>query len=67
MLDRARRIVDLVGSVTRIRFVERPVDDPTRPRPDTRLARERLGRRPRVGWDEGLERTIHWFTRSAAA
>ncbi|WP_329414480.1 SDR family oxidoreductase [Streptomyces sp. NBC_00704] len=67
MLGLARRIVDLTGSASRIRFVERPADDPTRRRPDTRLARERLGWQPRVGWSEGLERTIDWFTRSAAA
>jgi dTDP-glucose 4,6-dehydratase len=67
MLDLARRIIDLTGSASRIRFVERPADDPARRRPDTRLARERLGWQPRVGWAEGLERTIGWFTRAVAA
>jgi hypothetical protein len=67
MLELARRIVDLTGSASRIRFVERPVDDPGRRKPDTRLARERLGWQPRVDWNEGLARTIDWFTRSAAA
>ncbi|WP_030664133.1 NAD-dependent epimerase/dehydratase family protein [Streptomyces cellulosae] len=67
MLELARRIVDLTGSASRIRFVERPVDDPGRRKPDTRLARERLGWRPEVDWNEGLARTIDWFTRSAAA
>ncbi|GCB44989.1 UDP-glucuronic acid decarboxylase family protein [Streptomyces sp. NL15-2K] len=67
MLELARRIIELTGSSSRIRFVERPADDPARRRPDTRLARERLGWRPRVGWSEGLERTIGWFSRSVAA
>lgn len=67
MLELARRIVGLTGSASRIRFVDRPVDDPARRRPDTRLARERLGWQPRVGWSEGLERTIGWFSRSVAA
>jgi dTDP-glucose 4,6-dehydratase len=67
MLELARRIVGLTGSGSRIRFVERPVDDPGRRRPDTTLARERLGWRPRVGWSEGLERTIGWFAHSVAA
>ncbi|MFJ8544743.1 UDP-glucuronic acid decarboxylase family protein [Streptomyces sp. NPDC093586] len=67
MLELARRIVELTGSGSRIRFVERPVDDPGRRRPDTTLARERLGWRPRVGWSEGLERTIGWFAHSVAA
>jgi dTDP-glucose 4,6-dehydratase len=67
MLELAGRIVELTGSASRIRFVDRPVDDPGRRRPDTRLARERLGWRPRVDWNEGLERTIGWFARAAAA
>ncbi|GGL81857.1 epimerase [Streptomyces fumigatiscleroticus] len=67
MLELARRIVELTGSGSRIRFVERPVDDPARRRPDTTLARERLGWQPRTGWSEGLERTIGWFAHSVAA
>ncbi|MFD8228021.1 NAD-dependent epimerase/dehydratase family protein [Streptomyces massasporeus] len=67
MLELARRIIELTGSASRVRHVGRPVDDPARRRPDTRLARERLGWRPRVGWVEGLERTVGWFSRSAAA
>ncbi len=67
MLELARRIVGLTGSGSRIRFVERPVDDPCRRRPDTTLARERLGWQPRVGWSEGLERTIGWFAHAVAA
>ncbi|MGV9251483.1 NAD-dependent epimerase/dehydratase family protein [Streptomyces sp. NPDC003697] len=67
VLDLARRILELTGSASRIRFVDRPVDDPGRRRPDTRLARERLGWQPRVPWSEGLTRTIGWFARAAAA
>ncbi|MFI2432903.1 UDP-glucuronic acid decarboxylase family protein [Streptomyces sp. NPDC018693] len=67
VLELARRVIDLTGSASRIRFVERPVDDPARRRPDTSLARERLGWTPRVGFEEGLERTVGWFTRAEAA
>ncbi|MFI9819481.1 NAD-dependent epimerase/dehydratase family protein [Streptomyces sp. NPDC052013] len=67
VLELARRIVGLTGSASRIRFVDRPVDDPARRRPDTRLARERLGWQPRVGWTEGLRRTVGWFSHAAAA
>ncbi|MER7057793.1 NAD-dependent epimerase/dehydratase family protein [Streptomyces sp. NPDC000351] len=67
MLELARRVVELTGSGSRIRFVERPVDDPGRRKPDTTLARERLDWQPRVGWSEGLERTIGWFAHSVAA
>ncbi|OSC62989.1 epimerase [Streptomyces sp. 4F] len=67
MLELARRVVELTGSGSRIRFVDRPVDDPGRRKPDTTLARERLGWQPKVGWSEGLERTIGWFAHSVAA
>ncbi|WP_308406638.1 NAD-dependent epimerase/dehydratase family protein [Streptomyces sp. AC555_RSS877] len=67
MLELARRIIELTGSSSRIRFVERPADDPARRRPDTRLARELLGWQQRIGWSEGLERTIGWFTHAVAA
>nr|WP_106982551.1 UDP-glucuronic acid decarboxylase family protein [Streptomyces megasporus] len=67
VLDIARRIVKLTGSTSPITFVERPGDDPARRRPDTTLAREKLGWEPRVDWQEGLERTIDWFARRAAA
>ncbi|MGX4689049.1 NAD-dependent epimerase/dehydratase family protein [Streptomyces sp. JNUCC 63] len=67
VLELARRIVELTGSASRVRFVDRPVDDPGRRRPDTRLAWERLGWQPRVSWTEGLQRTIGWFARSVAA
>ncbi|WP_405463803.1 SDR family oxidoreductase [Streptomyces jietaisiensis] len=61
MLELARRVVELTGSSSRIRFVERPVDDPARRRPDTSRARELLGWEPRTSWTAGLERTIGWF------
>ncbi|BCL23825.1 NAD-dependent epimerase/dehydratase family protein [Streptomyces tuirus] len=67
MLELARRIIALTGSASRVRHVGRPVDDPARRRPDTRLARERLGWTPQIGWADGLERTVGWFSRSAAA
>ncbi|MEU5516812.1 UDP-glucuronic acid decarboxylase family protein [Streptomyces griseoaurantiacus] len=61
VLELARRVVELTGSSSRIRFVERPVDDPARRRPDTSRAREVLGWEPRTSWTAGLERTIGWF------
>ncbi|MGW5480682.1 NAD-dependent epimerase/dehydratase family protein [Streptomyces sp. NPDC004008] len=57
----AARIVELTGSSSRIEFVDRPVDDPQRRRPDTALARELLGWSPRVPWEEGIKQTIAHF------
>jgi dTDP-glucose 4,6-dehydratase len=59
--DLARRVVELTGSSSRIEFVDRPVDDPQRRRPDTTLARELLGWAPRVPWEEGIKHTIAYF------
>ncbi|WP_326701164.1 GDP-mannose 4,6-dehydratase [Streptomyces sp. NBC_01754] len=58
----ARRIVKLTNSGSRIDFVDRPVDDPERRRPDTTLVREMFGWEPGVSWEEGLERTIAYFS-----
>ncbi|MFD0691112.1 NAD-dependent epimerase/dehydratase family protein [Actinomadura fibrosa] len=66
MSDLARTIVDLTGSASRIRFIERPVDDPRVRRPDTALAREVLGWSPRITIGEGLRDTIEWFSRELA-
>ncbi|MEI7031707.1 NAD-dependent epimerase/dehydratase family protein [Streptomyces pratensis] len=61
VLDIARRVIALTGSTSPLSFIERPVDDPERRRPDTTLARELLGWEPRVSWEEGIKRTIAHF------
>jgi dTDP-glucose 4,6-dehydratase len=54
----AREIVAVTGSSSDIRFIELPVDDPLVRRPDTTLIERELGWRPRVGWNEGIRRTV---------
>jgi dTDP-glucose 4,6-dehydratase len=66
ILDLARHIAELVRSSSPVRFVQRPVDDPTVRRPDTALARSVLGWAPRVPAAAGLARTIEWFERRLA-
>ena len=61
VLQLARTIRRLTGSDSGITFVDRPVDDPSVRRPDTTLARERLGWVPSVSAADGLQRTITWF------
>ncbi|MEV5440674.1 NAD-dependent epimerase/dehydratase family protein [Streptomyces sp. NPDC052682] len=61
MLELARLVIDLAGSDSEIRFIDRPVDDPAVRCPDITLARDKLGWEPRVGAEEGLRRTIAWF------
>ncbi|AWH92703.1 NAD-dependent epimerase/dehydratase family protein [Dietzia lutea] len=57
----ARDVIEAVGSSSRIRYIDRPVDDPQVRRPDTALATEALGWEPAVPWAEGLARTVEWF------
>ncbi|MEV4946738.1 NAD-dependent epimerase/dehydratase family protein [Streptomyces sp. NPDC053755] len=61
MLDLARWIVELTGSRSEIRFIERPTDDPAVRCPDITLARDKLQWEPTVQAEEGLRRTIAWF------
>lgn len=62
VLEFARLIRDLAGSHSEIRFEPLPEDDPQRRRPDITKARRLLGWEPRVALEEGLRRTIAWFT-----
>jgi len=57
----ATRIVELVGSVSKVELRPLPKDDPRQRCPDISRAREHLQWQPRVGLDEGLTRTIAYF------
>jgi UDP-glucuronate decarboxylase len=59
--DLARRVIQLVGSSSRLEHLPLPADDPVRRRPDITLAQEKLGWQPRVPIDEGLLATISFF------
>jgi dTDP-glucose 4,6-dehydratase len=61
MLDLARLVIELTGSSSEVRFIERPTDDPAVRCPDITLARDKLQWEPRVSAEEGLRRTISWF------
>ena len=67
MLELAEHIVELTGSPSPIEFVERPVDDPEKRRPDTSLAQELLAWTPQVDAPTGLSRTIRWFSEALEA
>jgi dTDP-glucose 4,6-dehydratase len=67
MLDLARHVIELTGSSSTVAFVDRPVDDPEKRRPDTTLARELFGWTPEVDARTGLSRTIRWFSEALEA
>ena len=66
--DLARLIIDLTGSTSRIRHVSYEsefgdrFEDPARRRPDITRARTELGWEPKVPLDEGLARTLEWWS-----
>ncbi len=67
MLRLAEWIVELTGSSSPIAYIDLPVDDPKVRRPDTARAQELLGWQPRVRSEDGLRRTVEWFTAQRTA
>ncbi len=63
VLDLARTIRSLTGTVSQIVFVDRPTDDPELRCPDIGLARSVLGWEPSVSLAEGLKMTVDWARR----
>ena len=61
----AEKVKESVRSSSRITFDRGATDDPRRRVPDITLARETLGWEPKVGLDEGLEKTIAYFRTAA--
>jgi dTDP-glucose 4,6-dehydratase len=57
----AEAVQRLVGRHTGIVHRPLPEDDPHVRRPDITRAKEVLGWEPRVGFEEGMRRTIDWF------
>jgi dTDP-glucose 4,6-dehydratase len=62
VLHLAETIKELTGSSSEIVFIDRPVDDPTVRQPDITLAKEALGWEPQIGYEQGLARTLEYFS-----
>jgi nucleoside-diphosphate-sugar epimerase/spore maturation protein CgeB len=62
VLALARKVLELTGSSSPIRFLPLPTDDPRRRQPVIDRARSLLGWAPSVSLDEGLPATIDYFT-----
>uniref|UniRef100_A0AAQ4RJ21 UDP-glucuronic acid decarboxylase 1 n=1 Tax=Gasterosteus aculeatus aculeatus TaxID=481459 RepID=A0AAQ4RJ21_GASAC len=63
ILEFARLIKSLVVSRSQIQFLPEAQDDPQRRRPDIRKAKMLLGWEPVVPLEEGLNKTIQYFSR----
>ncbi len=64
VLDAAELIKKLTKSKSEIRFMALPEDDPTKRQPDISKARMLLGWEPKIGFEEGLKKTIDYFKRN---
>jgi UDP-glucuronate decarboxylase len=62
VLELARKIIELVGSESKIVYRPLPQDDPVRRQPDIALAKAKLGWQPKVLLEEGLKKTISEFS-----
>jgi UDP-glucuronate decarboxylase len=62
ILEFAERIIKLTGSTSKVIFKPLPPDDPRQRQPDISLAKEKLGWKPVVPVEEGLKRTIDYFS-----
>jgi len=63
MLELASKIIQMTGSKSKLEFLPLPHDDPRQRRPDIIKAKSLLDWQPRVELDEGLSKTIKYFSR----
>ncbi|MFH1616260.1 MAG: UDP-glucuronic acid decarboxylase family protein [Planctomycetota bacterium] len=61
ILELANKVIELVGSGSRIIYKPLPEDDPKQRQPDITKAKEILGWEPKVAIEDGLKRTIEYF------
>ncbi|MBN1599696.1 MAG: SDR family oxidoreductase [Bacteroidales bacterium] len=64
ILELAETILRLTGSKSKIVFEPLPDNDPIRRRPDITKARELLKWEPKIGLEDGLEKTIAYFKKT---
>lgn len=62
VLELANMVRKLTGSSSNIIYKALPPDDPVQRKPDISLAKEALGWRPLVGLEDGLLRSIEYFS-----
>src|SRR5450755_1842394 len=63
MLQLAEKVLQLVGSKSKLVHKELPQDDPKQSRPVIDLAKSKLGWEPKVNLDDGLKETVAYFRR----
>ncbi|MDR3641659.1 MAG: SDR family oxidoreductase [Humidesulfovibrio sp.] len=61
IMELAQKVIALTGGTSKIICEPLPADDPRQRKPDITLAREKFGWTPKIGLDEGLQKTIAYF------
>ncbi|MCD8553663.1 UDP-glucuronic acid decarboxylase family protein [Seleniivibrio sp.] len=61
ILQLAQKVIDMVGSKSKLVFQPLPQDDPMQRKPDITLAKTELNWEPKVQLEEGLKHTIKYF------
>lgn len=61
VVELAKKIIAMIHSSSKVILQPLPQDDPSKRCPDIALAKEKLGWEPRIGLDEGLQKTIDYF------
>jgi len=67
VIDCARRVIEITGSNSRIRYEKLPQDDPKQRRPDITRARTLLGWEPKIDLNAGLRMSLDYFREAVAA
>ena len=64
MLQLAEKVLQLVGSKSKLRHMPLPQDDPKQRQPVIDLAKSKLGWEPKVNLEDGLKETVAYFRHS---
>ncbi len=66
MLELAKKVLDIVGSKSKLELRPLPHDDPKQRQPDISLAKSALDWEPHIQLDEGLRTSVEYFRRVLA-
>lgn len=62
MIELAQNVIRLTGSSSKLIFKPLPSDDPKQRQPDISLAKEVMQWKPTIELEEGLKKTINYFS-----
>ena len=61
ILECAKKVIEMTGSKSKVRFEPLPADDPKQRRPDISKARDLLAWEPKIGLEAGLRLSLEYF------